>query len=426
MAEQDKVFEKCAWRLIPFMLLLYVVSFIDRANVGFAALTMNKDLGFSPSVFGLGAGLFFITYTLCQVPSTVLLQRVGARRMIFCLMAIWGLLAASNAFVQGPQSFYALRLLLGIAEAGFVPGMAFYLTLWFPQAYRALFYGTFTASIPLAGVIGGPLSGIILGMDGWAGIHGWQWMFLMEGLPAALLAIAVLKILPDGPAQATWLNGAEKSAIATSLAPSATVQDRGLWLTLGDPRVWALGIAGFFNSCAAYGLALWLPQIIHAMGFSNRATGFVAAVPYIAGMAGMIFWGRSSDVRGDRIWHIALANLLVAVSFIGACLSQNYLLILIALTLGAMGLFASFGPYYSLPSSFLRGAAAAGGIALVTSILSIGGFVGPVIIGIIKEETGSYAASMALLAFGEVLGALIILAVGRALVPRPNTAQPAI
>jgi ACS family tartrate transporter-like MFS transporter len=426
MADQDQVFNKCAWRLIPFMMLLYVVSFIDRTNAGFTALTMNKDLGFSPSVFGFGAGLFFISYDLCQVPATIFLRRFGARRVIFCIMAVWGLLAASNAFVQGRQSFYALRLLLGIAEAGFFPGMIFYLTLWFPQAYRGRYCGIFSTGIPLAGIIGGPLSGVILGMDGVAGIHGWQWLFLMEGLPAALLALAVLKFLPDGPAQALWLNGAEKKTIATRLAAGADIQDRGLWPTLSDPRVWALGIAGFFNGCALFGLAFWLPQIIQAMGFSNRATGFVSAVPYIAGMGAMIFWGRSSDARGERIWHIALANLLVAVCFASASLAQNYMFVLVALTFATMGVFAVFGPYYSLPSSFLSGTAAAGGIALVNAICTAGGFVGPFVIGVLKEQTGGYAAAMAVLALGEVLGALIILAVGRSLVPSAIIVQPAV
>jgi MFS transporter, ACS family, tartrate transporter len=426
LAEEDKVFSKCAWRLIPFMMLLYVVNYIDRTNIGFAALTMNKDLGFSPSVFGLGAGLFFISYNLSSVPVTVLLRRFGARRVIFCIMAVWGVLAALNAFVQGPHSFYALRLLLGIAEAGFFPSMIFYLTLWFPQAYRGRFCGTFTTGIPLAGIIGGPLSGIILGMDGVVGLHGWQWLFLMEGLPAALLAFAVLKVLPDSPAQATWLNDTEKNTIAAGQTAGAIIPDHGLWLTLRDLRVWALGVAGFFNACASFGLAFWLPQIIQAMGFSNRATGFVAAVPFIAGMGAMIFWGRSSDARGERIWHIALAYLLVAFSFAGASLTQYYILVLIALTFGAIGVFAAFGPYYSLPSSFLRGTGAAGGIALVNSIAVMGGFVGPLIIGILKEQTGGYAAAMTVLGLGEVLGALIILAVGRVLIPRPTIAQPAI
>lgn len=302
--------------------------------------------------------------------------------------------------------------------------MIFYLTLWFPQSYRGRFSGAFSTGIPLAGIIGGPLSGIILGMDGVAGMHGWQWMFVIEGLPATLLAFAVLRFLPDGPAQAPWLSDEEKGTVATSLASDTAIQDRGPWLTLVDSRVWALGIVGFCNGCSVYGLAIWLPQMIQAMGFSNRATGFVSAVPYIAGMAAMIFWGRSNDFRGDRIWHLALGYLLVAVSFTSACLTQNHTLQLLALTAGVMGVYAGFGPYYSLPSSFLRGTSAAGGIALVNSIASMGGFVGPFVIGVIKEQTGGYTTAMAALAVAEVLGAITILALGRVLVPRPTPAQP--
>ena len=219
MNAQDQVFAKCAWRLIPFMVLLYLVNFLDRLNVGFAALTMNKDLGFSPAIFGFGAGVFFIGYLLFQVPANVILERVGARRWIFCITAIWGLISASNAFVQGPTSFYALRFLLGVAEAGLFPGMIFYLTLWFPQTYRARFNASFYLAIPLAGIIGGPLSGLILGMDGVGDLHGWQWLFLIEGTPALVLAFAVLKFLPDGPADASWLTARRRKRSPPATPP---------------------------------------------------------------------------------------------------------------------------------------------------------------------------------------------------------------
>jgi MFS transporter, ACS family, tartrate transporter len=410
MADPAKVFSKCAWRLIPFMMLLYVVSFIDRTNVGFAALTMNKDLGFSPSVFGLGAGLFFVTYNLCQVPATNMLRRFGARRMVFWVMLVWGLLAASNAFVSGTTSFFALRLLLGIAEAGFFPGMLFYLTLWFPSAYRGRFSGTFSTGIPLAGIVGGPLSGVILGLDGMAGLHGWQWLFLLEGLPASLLAFAVLKFLPDGPANASWLDEEEKHVIRASLAGEAAKEDLGPWAVLADRRLWAIGGLGFMNGCSVYGLAFWLPQIIQSMGFSNRATGFLSALPYLAAMVAMIYWGRSSDIRGDRFWHFALCFALVAISFSFACLLENPVLVLLALTAGVMGVYAAFGPFYSLPSTFLRGASAASGIALVNTIASLSGIVGPLLIGVVKEHTGSYKAAMVMLILMEVIGLLGLMA----------------
>ena len=217
----ETVFTKCAWRLIPFITLLYVVGFIDRSNVGFAALTMNRDLGFSPAVYGLGAGIFFLGYVTFQIPTAILLARVGARRVIFCVMLVWGLVSAANALMQGAHSFYLLRFLLGVAEGGFTPSMIFYLTLWFPEVYRGRFIATFCTAIPIAGIIGGPLSGLILGMEGVGHLHGWQWLFLIQGLPAVLLALVTLAILPDGPAQARWLNDAERKVVAAGLAGDA-------------------------------------------------------------------------------------------------------------------------------------------------------------------------------------------------------------
>ena len=369
-------------------------------------------------MFGFGAGVFFIGYLLFQVPANVILERVGARRWIFCITAIWGLISASNAFVQGPTSFYALRFLLGVAEAGLFPGMIFYLTLWFPQAYRARFTASFYVAIPLAGIIGGPLSGLILGMDGVGDLHGWQWLFLIEGTPALVLAFAVLKFLPDGPADASWLTGAEKKTIAARHAAEDSTEHRDLWRALRDPRVLALGLVNFGIQCGLYGTTLWLPQIVQAMGFSNLATGFVVALPYVAAMAAMILWGRSSDKRGERIWHVALPILLAAAGFAGASLAQTDPLVLVALTLSMVGIVSAYGPFWSLPSSFLGGSAAAGGIALINTIASLGGFVGPTIIGVLKEQTGSYASAMAMLAIVFVVAALIVLALGRAMAPR--------
>jgi MFS transporter, ACS family, tartrate transporter len=423
VSEQDQVFAKCAWRLIPLMMLLFVVSFIDRTNVGFAALTMNRDLGISPTVFGFGAGIFFLGYIPFQIPATVLLQRVGARRVVFAIMVIWGLVSASNAFVQGPQSFYVLRFLLGVAEAGFTPSMIFYLTLWFPQAYRGRFTATFCGAIPLAGIIGGPLSGVILEMDGIAGLHGWQWLFLIQGLPAVLLAFVVLKNLPDGPAQATWLSDAEKKRIAASLRTGVLIEDRSLWQALRDPRLLSLGLAGFCSACALYGITLWLPQMIQGMGFSNRATGFVAALPYVASVGAMIAWGRLSDARQERVWHSALTMLLAATAFLGASLTQNHILALMALTLAMVGGLAGIGPFQSFLSLLFRDTAAAGAIALVNSISALGGFFGPVLIGVLKAQTGSYAGAMAALAFAQLLAALIVLAVGRAVAPHSKAVR---
>jgi MFS transporter, ACS family, tartrate transporter len=418
MAEHDQIFAKCARRLIPFMMLLYIVNYLDRVNVGFAALTINKDLGFSPSVFGFGAGIFFLGYALCQVPANLIIERVGAKRAVFCIMAAWGLLSASTALVKGQTSFYLLRVLLGVAEAGFFPGMVFYLTLWFPRSYRARFTAIFVTAIPLASIIGGPLSGIILGMTGVAGLQGWQWLFLIEGLPAFLLSFAVLKWLPDGPAFASWLTGGEKEMIADQIKREGMTLERDVWSGLRNSRVIAIALVGFGNGMALYGIQLWLPQIIKAMGFSNLATGFVAALPYMAGAVAMVYWGRSSDRRGERVWHIAIALFVAAVGLGLASIAPSNLLIVVALTIAIVGSLAYFGPFFSLPSSFLSGPAAAGGIALINTFTAFGGFLGPTLIGVIKQETGSYAAAMVTQGAGLMASAAIILMVGRAIAVR--------
>jgi ACS family tartrate transporter-like MFS transporter len=412
---EHQIFAKCAWRLLPFMGVLLLVNYIDRTNVGFAALTMNKDLGFSPAVFGFGAGVFFIGYALFQVPANLILQRIGARRWMFFVLAAWGALSAANSSVQGPASFYALRFFLGVAEAGFFPGMILYMTYWFPHGYRARYTASFMAAVPVAFIVGGPISGLILGMDGVFDLAGWRWLFLVEGLPACLLAFAVLRRLPDGPASASWLTDDEQKTIAARLAGEDAAENHELWPALRDPRVLALGLVNLGIQCGLYGTTLWLPQIVQEMGFSNTANGFVVALCYVAGIPAMILVGRSSDARGERIWHVALPLLLAASGFAVASVTQNYLLVLVALTLVLAGLLAAFPPMYSLPSSFLSGTAAAGGIALVVAIGVMGGFLGPFIIGILNEESGGYGSSMAALALGMALSAVIALAVGRAM-----------
>ncbi|HEY8253418.1 MAG TPA: MFS transporter [Rhizomicrobium sp.] len=411
----ETVFTKSAWRLIPFITLLYVVGFIDRSNVGFAALTMNRDLGLSSAIYGLGAGIFFLGYVTFQIPTALLLARVGARRVIFCVMLAWGLVSAGNAFMQGTASFYLLRFLLGVAEGGFTPSMIFYLTLWFPEAYRGRFIATFCTAIPIAGIISGPLSGLILGMEGIGHLHGWQWLFLIQGLPAVLLAFVTLAILPDGPGDARWLNDAERRTIAAGLAGDAPPPARNVSQALYDPRLILLGFAGLGSGIALYGINLWLPQIIQAMGFSDRATGFVAAVPYLVSMVAMVVWARFSDTRGDRLWHTALTMLWAAAALAVAACAGNYLVVLVALSLAMAGGLSGIGPFQSLISSFSRGAAAAGGLALVNTIGTFGGFLGPTIVGILKAHTNGYGAAMVALAAAQLLSALIVLGTDRAM-----------
>jgi ACS family tartrate transporter-like MFS transporter len=415
---ERRLLAKCAWRLIPVMGLLYLVNYIDRVNAGFAALTMNRDLGFSSSVFGFGAGVFFAGYLLFQIPSNLIVERLGARVSVFGMMVIWGALSAATALIETPLAFYVLRFLLGIAEAGFFPGMIFYLTLWFPKHQRALFTAAFTCAIPLSGIIGGPVSSVVLQQtDGILGLHGWQWLFVIEGLPACVLAFAVLKLLPDGPAQASWLSEGEKKAISVGLANEASAEKSDLSTALRDPRVLAIALAGLGRGAALYGATLWMPLIVQAMGFSNLLVGFIVPIPYLASVIAIILWGYSSDRSGDRIWHVALPTLLAAFGFAGASVFTDNTLVLACLTLAMVGLLAAASPHFVLASSFLRGSAAAGSIALLNSGTSLGGFVGPFLVGVLKDKTGNYALAMAVLAVGLLLSALVILSVGRILRP---------
>lgn len=411
MSEQQ-IFAKCAWRLLPLMSLLFLVNYIDRTNVGFAALTMNKDLGFSPQVFGFGAGILLIGYALFQVPANVVFERIGARYWIFCIMAAWGLLSAANAFVQSPTSFYVIRFLIGTAEAGLTPGMLFYLTLWFPSEYRTRFAAIYLCGIPLSGTIGAPLSALMLEMDGIGGLHGWQWMFLLEGLPATALAIAVLKFLPDGPATAEWLNEAEKQTIAVRL-DAEPARKNDLLGALCDPRVLALFLVGFASGCSQYGTGLWLPQIVNAMGFSSLRTGFVVALCNAVAMVAMIVVAYSTDRRGERARHGAAVQLVAVAGYVAAIVAPGNILTLLGLTLAVAGTLSAIGPFFTIAPTFLRGAAAAGGIALINTGVSLGGFAGPVVIGVLKGQSGAYASSMAVLAGLLMASALILLALGR-------------
>jgi ACS family tartrate transporter-like MFS transporter len=419
MSDSNQVFEKCARRLIPFIFVLYLFNFIDRVNVGFAALTMNADLGFSPAVFGLGGGIFFLGYSLFQIPANLILDRVGARRWIFCILLVWGAVSASNAFVTTPASFYGVRILLGIAEAGFFPGMVLYLTYWFPKAYRARLISNFMLAIPFANIIGGPVSGWILGLDGVAGLHGWQWMFLIEGAPSSLFAFVVLVYLPSGPKDASWLNASEKAAITARLAAEDRPQHRDFLAALSDVRVWALGLVYMCYAISYYGVQLWLPQIVRGMGFSNLATGFLVALSFIATMIVMFLWGRSSDASGERIWHIAAPAFLACAALLVASATGSDLVVFLALTVVLACLMALQGPFWSLPQSYLGGVAAAGGIALINTIgTGAGGFIGPYLTGLLKEATGGYSIGMAVLAVAPAITAIVALSLKRGVAPQ--------
>lgn len=410
---ERQAFAKARRRLIPFLFLLYVVAYLDRVNVGFAALQMNAALGLTPAVFGFGAGIFFLGYTLFEIPSNLLMQRFGARAWIARIMISWGVVSAAMMLVQGPTSFYLLRLLLGIGEAGFFPGIILYLTYWFPAVERARAVASFMTATAIAGVFGGPISGALLLLDGVGGLGGWQWLFLLEGLPAIVLGVVVLAVLPDGPADARWLSPEERTAIAARLAEehalAGATHDLRSALTSG--RVWLLGAVYFCVVCGLYGISFWLPQILRGLaGWSDLRIGLMSALPYVVAAATMVVAAAHSDRTGERRWHVALSLVAGAVGFVLAS-ADAAATAFAGLTLAAIGVWGAFGPFWALPTRFLRGTAAAAGIALVNSVGNVGGFAGPYVVGFVKDATGSFEAGLLTLAVTLVVGAALVLLV---------------
>jgi ACS family tartrate transporter-like MFS transporter len=408
---------KVGWRLLPFLLLLYVVAWLDRVNIGFAALQMNADLGFSAAVYGFGAGVFFIGYALFEVPSNLILVRVGARLWIARIMITWGILSVAMMFVSGPLSFYALRFLLGVAEAGFLPGIIYYLGNWYPAADRARAVSWFMLAIPLSTVIGAPLSGVLLELDGWHGLEGWQWLFLLEGIPAVVLGFVVLGYLTDRPEQAEWLEPSERRWLAERVASEQRAAHArhgvGLKAAFVHPTVWLLGLILFACQCGSYGLTLWIPQIVQGFsGFSDLTVSMISALPYVAAAVGMIAIETSSDRTGERFLHIAIPSAIGALGFLASAYFTSPLPGMIALTIAAVGDLGTRGPFWALPTRFLTGSAAAAGIALINTMASLGGFVGPYAVGVVRDVTGSFAGGLVFLA------ALLLLAAGAAAVLR--------
>ncbi|MHA1517123.1 MAG: MFS transporter [Alphaproteobacteria bacterium] len=413
---------KATYRLIPFLCLAYTVNFLDRVNVGFAALHMNADLGFSPAVFGFGAGIFFLGYIVFEIPSNLALQRFGARIWIARIMISWGLIACAMALVRGETSFYVSRLLLGIAEAGFFPGIILYLTYWFPAGTRARIIALFMASVPLATVFGGPISGVLLQMHGFAGLAGWQWLFIIEGAPAVLLGVLALFVLTDKPDKAAWLSENERRALTETLASEAAntkaVGYADLRQALTRPRVLALGVLYFLMVTGLYGIGFWMPQVIATFGLDSLHVGFLTAIPYLFAAIAMVLWGRHSDKTGERRWQIALPLLLAACAFAWSAYSGPLLPTMIALSLATLGFYAAFGPFWSLPTALLTGTGAAAGIALVNSMGNAAGFTGPYIVGLLKQATGSFSAALLFLAAALALGGLMALCFKRIEDPR--------
>jgi ACS family tartrate transporter-like MFS transporter len=394
---------RVTWRLLPFLLLLYIISWLDRVNVGFAKLQMNSDLGLSETAYGFGAGVFFLAYAACEIPSNLALVRFGARRWIARIMITWGFISAGMMFVQGEKSFYAMRLLLGAAEAGFLPGIIYYLSQWFPRAERARAVSWFMIGIPLSIVFGGPLSGWLLGFEGHLGLHGWQWMFLAEGVPAVVLGIAVLFFLTEKPADATWLTAPQREWLSLTIeAEHRTAQSRErieVADALKHPTVWLLALIMFCCQTGSYGLTLWVPTIVKGLsGFTNLEVGFFSALPYIAAAAGMILIGRSSDRTGERFMHLAIPTAIGAFGFVATAIFKSPIPAMIALTVAAVGDYGTRGPFWALPGKFLTGRAAAAGIALINAMAAVGGFVGPFAVGYLKDASGNFDSGLFLLA----------------------------
>jgi len=408
---------KVSWRLIPFMVLLYFVAFLDRVNVGFAALTMNKDLGLTATVFGNGAGIFFIGYFIFEVPSNVALEKFGARMWIARIMITWGIISWLMALTTGPISFYTLRFLLGIAEAGFFPGMILYLTYWFPSAYRAKIVGCFLLAIPISSIIGAPISTALLGTS-ILGLKGWQSLFILEALPALVLGFVVLFFMTDKPEKAHWLTPAERDWLSRVLQAERKTRESVHHYTLGqalmNPRVVLFGLMYFGIVIGLYGFSFWLPQIIKGFGgLSNWQVGLITMIPSAFAAAAMYLWGRHSDKTGERVWHVFLPAIIGGTSLaISGFLTGTPALALVALTIGAMGIYAALPTFWTLPTAMLSGTAAAGGIALINSIGNLGGYFGPSFMGYLKDWTKSHTYGLIGLGACMAMSGFLALAMG--------------
>jgi D-galactonate transporter len=417
--------KKVAARFIGFLIVCYFVAYLDRVNVGFAKLTMDADLGLSETAFGFGSGVFFLAYFLFEVPSNILLDKFGARRWIARIMFTWGLISGAMAFIPNISAwtgvsavyvFYVLRVLLGFAEAGFFPGIIFFLTLWFPSAYRARIIGYFMAAIPLSLAIGSPVSAQLLGLDELGGLRGWQWLYIWEAAPSLILSIVVLFYLTDRPRDARWLNDDERNWLVRRLDAEdvgrAHVTPTSVLSTLYDPRVLLLALVYFGAVACNYAVGFWMPTIVKAFGVSTSVNGWINAVPYTVGFLSMIWWGRRSDAKQERTWHLAFA-LGVAAIFIGISgFIDNPYLKMLSLTIGAFGVFGSLPVFWTLPTAILGGRAAAAGIAAINSIGNLAGFLGPFVMGYIKDATGSFAWGLAAVGASAFLALVITLALG--------------
>jgi ACS family tartrate transporter-like MFS transporter len=400
------------WRIIPLFIIIYVINFLDRVNVGFAALQMNEELSFTPEIYGFGAGIFFIGYFLFEVPSNMMLTKVGVRYWLARIMVSWGIVAGAMMFVSSPTSFYVLRFLLGVTEAGFVPALLVYLGQWYPQRDRATAVARIWSSTAIAIVIGGPISGLILQMHGLGGLSGWQWMYVIQAVPAVLIGVVLFLLLTDKPEDATWLTREHRSWLVETLAKEEAEKRNNaahhhFAAAFKDARVWILGFMYMCLGIGFFGVTLWLPQVVRQLsGLTSVQTSFVSAIPFLFAVISMVLVGRHSDRTGERRWHVVIGALVAAVGFVVSGQVENSLVALGAITIGAMGLWSIIAIFWQIPAQFLAGAAQASGLAIINSCGSIGGFIGPFLVGWIRGQSGGF--SVALIA---IAGSLIVAAI---------------
>jgi ACS family tartrate transporter-like MFS transporter len=415
-AIESATMRRVSRRLIPLLMAGYFAAYLDRVNVGFAALTMNKALGLSAEIFGIGSGIFFLGYFLFEIPSNLILSKVGARRWIARILLTWGVISGLTAFVTGTWSFLGIRFILGLAEAGFYPGIILYLTWWFPSNYRSRIIGIFMTAIPISIVSGSLISSQILRLGAWGGLDGWQWLFVLEAVPALILSVLVMRYLTDSPEQATWLEPAQRDWLINRLAAERTakedIHNYSLAETMRHPRVWLLTLVYFGQNVSGYGLVIFLPQIVSRFGVGVGWNGLISALPYAAAAVAMVLWGLHADRTNERRLHTAAACFLNFAGLAVCVFLNDPVLMMVAIILSQMGQSAIAPPFWALPTAMLSGTAAAGGIALINAVGNLGGFLGPYLMGAIKDSTGSFTIGLLTIAMGTLVATVVLLTLG--------------
>ncbi|NBB56533.1 MFS transporter [Pantoea vagans] len=415
--EQQTV-KKVVWRILPFLIVCYLIAIIDRGNIGMASLQMNEDLGLSKAVFGFASSLFFVGYFLFEVPSNLAMQKIGAKIWISRIMVSWGIISVCTAFVESANTLYVLRFLLGAAEAGFFPGVILYLTYWIPGKYRARVIATFMVAIPAANFIGSPISGLILSLDGWLGMRGWHWLFILEGIPAVVLGIAAFFLLSNRPTDASWLNQEQKAWLSTTIQAEnekkKAIGHISLWQLLRHKHIWVMALIYAGASAAGSTLSVWSPQLLKSFGLDNFSTGLVNAIPYGLASILMVVWGRSSDRSGERRWHTALTLFLIAGGLLTAFITNSLTGSVVILSLVLMGAYSMKGPFWALASGWMSSTTAAAGLAAIGAMANlIGGGLMVNVYGIINQATGSHTLAMMPLAILCGIGGIAVLVMGR-------------